>query len=65
MAATNIGVRSRYRLTPLARIGREEDIAAGAVLLASDAGSYITGQCLPIDGGIRRSNLDMGIPDLE
>lgn len=51
--------------TPLRRLGREEDIAAGAVLLASDAGSYITGQCLSIDGGIRRSSLEMSIPDLE
>ncbi len=52
-------------MTPLRRIGREQDIAAGAVLLASEAGSFITGQCLSIDGGIRRSNLEMGIPDLE
>ena len=52
-------------MTPLRRLGREDDIAAGAVLLASEAGSFITGQCLPIDGGIRRSNLEMGIPDLE
>ncbi len=52
-------------MTPLARIGRENDIAASAVLLASEAGSYITGQCIGVDGGIRRSNLEMGIPDLE
>jgi 7-alpha-hydroxysteroid dehydrogenase len=52
-------------LTPLRRLGREDDIAASAVLLASEAGSYITGQCIGVDGGIRRSNLEMGIPDLE
>ena len=52
-------------MTPLRRLGRESDIAAAAVLLASEAGSYITGQCISVDGGIRRSNLEMGIPDLE
>ncbi len=51
--------------TPLKRIGVVRDIAASAVLLASAAGSYVTGQVLRIDGGIQRSNLDMGIPDLE
>ena len=37
--------------TPLGRIGVTEDITAAAVLLASDAGSYITGASIPIDGG--------------
>jgi len=56
--------RQMIELTPLRRIGREEDIAAGAVYLASEAASYVTGRVLDIDGGIRHSNLDMGIPDL-
>jgi 7-alpha-hydroxysteroid dehydrogenase len=51
--------------TPLRRIGRVEDIAAAAVYLASPASSYVTGRVLDVDGGIRRSNLEMGIPDLE
>jgi 7-alpha-hydroxysteroid dehydrogenase len=51
--------------TPLRRLGTVEDIAAGAVYLASPAGSYVTGRVLDIDGGIRRSNLEMGLPDLE
>ena len=50
--------------TPLKRLGRVEDIAAAAVYLASPAGSYVTGRCLDVDGGIRRSNLEMGLPDL-
>ncbi len=37
--------------TPLARIGNPEEIAGAAVFLASDAGSYMTGQTLIIDGG--------------
>ena len=49
--------------TPLRRLGRVEDIAAAAVYLASPAASYVTGRVLDVDGGIRRSNLEMGIPD--
>jgi len=51
--------------TPLRRIGRVEDIAAAAVYLASDAGGYVTGRVIDVDGGVRRSNLEMGIPDPE
>lgn len=36
---------------PLRRLGEPEDIAGTAVLLASKAGSYITGQTIVIDGG--------------
>ena len=38
--------------TPLARIGDPEDIAGAAVFLASDAGRYVTGQTLVVDGGM-------------
>jgi len=51
--------------TPLKRLGVVDDIAAAAVYLASPAGAYVTGRCIDVDGGIRRSNLDMGLPDLE
>jgi 3-oxoacyl-[acyl-carrier protein] reductase len=37
---------------PLKRIGKPEDIAACAAFLASDAADYITGQVLPVNGGI-------------
>lgn len=37
---------------PLARFGREDELAGAALLLLSDAGSYITGQVLAIDGGL-------------
>jgi len=53
------------RRTPLGRLGVTEDIAAGALYLASPASGYVTGRVLDIDGGLKGSNLDMGIPDLE
>ncbi len=37
---------------PLGRIGREEDIAAAALYLCSDAASFVTGQILGVDGGL-------------
>jgi 3-oxoacyl-[acyl-carrier protein] reductase len=37
---------------PLGRMGEAEEIAAGALYLASDSASYITGQTLHINGGL-------------
>jgi NAD(P)-dependent dehydrogenase (short-subunit alcohol dehydrogenase family) len=44
-------VAKRLDVTPLARLGEPEDIAGAALLLASPAGRYITGQTIVIDGG--------------
>lgn len=38
--------------TPLGRIGTVDDIASGALFLASDESSYMTGSELVIDGGV-------------
>lgn len=40
------------RDTPLRRFGKSEEVAAVAVLLASDEATYITGSELSIDGGL-------------
>ena len=37
---------------PYARVGVAEDIAGGAIYLASRAGDYVVGTTIPIDGGI-------------
>jgi len=42
---------------PIQRIGKPEDVAELALLLASDRGSYITGQTFVIDGGFMLSAL--------
>ncbi len=38
--------------TPLRRLGGDEDLKGLAAVLASDAGSYITGQVIAVDGGL-------------
>lgn len=42
----------RIERTPLGRMGRPEDIAAGILYLASDESSFVTGSELVIDGGM-------------
>lgn len=37
--------------TPLCRIGKAEEVAAVIRFLASDEASFITGACIPVDGG--------------
>lgn len=55
----SVGLRGNAELVarinariPLQRWGTPEDLAGIAVLLASDAGGYITGQEICVDGGI-------------
>jgi NAD(P)-dependent dehydrogenase (short-subunit alcohol dehydrogenase family) len=42
----------RIDVTPLRRLGEPRDIGGIAVFLASDAGAFITGQCIVADGGV-------------
>ena len=36
---------------PLGRIAEPEEIAPAVLYLVSDAAAYVTGACLPVDGG--------------
>ena len=44
------------RSTPMARLGRPEDIAAAALFLLSPAAGWITGKVLGVDGGVEAPN---------
>ena len=44
--------------TPMKRFGCPEELIGAAVLLASSAGSFITGQCLVVDGGFLASGVN-------
>lgn len=46
------GFDSLVARAPLGRLGDDEDLKGAAVLLCSAAGKHITGQILPIDGGV-------------
>ena len=40
------------QVVPLPRLGRTEDMAQTLIWLCSEAASFITGQCLAVDGGL-------------
>lgn len=52
LAPTEDTLAAMAQRVPLRRLGRTEDIARMAMLLASDWGSYITGAIIPVDGGL-------------
>ncbi len=49
---TDVGVQLMSKNLPLARPCKDEDTIGALVLLASDAGSYITGANVCVDGGM-------------
>jgi NAD(P)-dependent dehydrogenase (short-subunit alcohol dehydrogenase family) len=44
--------------TPMKRFGCFDELCGAAVLLASDAASFITGQCIAVDGGFLASGVN-------
>ena len=44
--------------TPMGRFGTPDELIGAAILLASDAASFITGQCLGVDGGFLASGVN-------
>ncbi|HET9033216.1 MAG TPA: SDR family oxidoreductase [Dokdonella sp.] len=48
----NIGAKTLIAMTPLQRLGDEEDLKGATLLFASQAGKHISGQILAVDGGV-------------
>jgi NAD(P)-dependent dehydrogenase (short-subunit alcohol dehydrogenase family) len=44
--------------TPMKRFGKPEELVGVAVMLASDAASFLTGQCITVDGGFLASGVN-------
>jgi NAD(P)-dependent dehydrogenase (short-subunit alcohol dehydrogenase family) len=44
--------------TPMKRFGTLEELVGGAIFLASDAASFVTGALLQIDGGFLASGVN-------
>ncbi len=55
------GERTLAQHAPLQRLGDNEDLKGAAILFASEASRHITGQVLPVDGGVS-AVMDWGEP---
>ena len=51
--STKESLASLKKQTPLRRLGQPEDVAGAVLFLASDSASYITGETISINGGLR------------
>jgi NAD(P)-dependent dehydrogenase (short-subunit alcohol dehydrogenase family) len=49
------------KLIPSRRIGRDEDMAAAAIYLASRAGDYVVGETIAVDGGVALASVGGGL----
>jgi NAD(P)-dependent dehydrogenase (short-subunit alcohol dehydrogenase family) len=45
--------------TPMKRFGKVEELVGTAVFLASDGASFVTGQCIAVDGGFLASGVNV------
>jgi len=51
--STKENLENLRKMTPLARLGTPADISGAVLFLASDSASYITGETISINGGLR------------
>jgi NAD(P)-dependent dehydrogenase (short-subunit alcohol dehydrogenase family) len=52
LAPTEETLHAMSQRVPLKRLGRMEDVARMAMMLASEWGSFVTGAVIPVDGGL-------------
>lgn len=57
MSGTERGKELLMR-TPMKRFGKPEELVGVATMLASDAVSFLTGQCITVDGGFLASGVN-------
>jgi NAD(P)-dependent dehydrogenase (short-subunit alcohol dehydrogenase family) len=57
-------IAARNRMIPLGRMGDAWDVAHAAVFLASDHAKFITGVCLPVDGGQGCATVPLSDPEV-
>jgi NAD(P)-dependent dehydrogenase (short-subunit alcohol dehydrogenase family) len=50
--------REMLMRTPMHRFGNPQELVGAAVLLASDEASFLTGQCIAVDGGFLASGVN-------
>jgi 3-oxoacyl-[acyl-carrier protein] reductase len=50
---TSAAIEEAVEKTRLKRLGKPSEIADAAVFLASDLASYVTGEVVRVDGGLR------------
>jgi NAD(P)-dependent dehydrogenase (short-subunit alcohol dehydrogenase family) len=50
-SAGELDLEGTLAVTPMARLGQAEEIAAAVLWLCSSGASYVTGAAIPVDGG--------------